>query len=47
MCMLSEQIELLRNKLDALIKEHASYEEIYQTSQELDKYITEYYKMTM
>ncbi len=42
--MLREEIEKLRSKLDALILEQASFDEIYQTSKELDKCIAEYYQ---
>ena len=42
--MLSEKIEELRAKLDALVMSDAPYDEIYKVSQELDKYITEYYQ---
>lgn len=41
--MIMKSIDTLRNKLDTLIKEGASYEEIYQVSIELDKYIVKYY----
>ncbi len=45
--MLREKIDELRLKLNELISKGATYEEIYKVSQELDRYITEYYKMQM
>lgn len=42
--MLRNKIETLREKLDNLILRSAPYDEIYKVSQELDKYISEYYK---
>ena len=42
--MLNEKIELLRKKLNRLVKNNAPYEEIYKVSIELDKYIVEYYE---
>ncbi len=44
--MLSQKIEELRAKLDALVAKGATYDEIYEVSKELDKYITQYYKRT-
>ena len=44
MCLLKEKIDELRIKLNELISQGATYEEIYKASQELDKYITEYYR---
>lgn len=42
--MLREKIETLREKLDNLILTNAPYDEIYEVSRELDKYIAEYYR---
>lgn len=42
--MLMEKIESLKEKLDELVLNKASYEEIYEVSVELDKYIVQYYK---
>lgn len=39
-----EKLEKLKKKLNNLIKNNASYEDTLKTSQELDKYITMYYK---
>lgn len=39
-----ELLESNREKLENLIESNASYEEIVKVSQELDKYITMYYK---
>ena len=39
-----ELLESHREKLENLIESNASYEEIVKVSQELDKYITMYYK---
>lgn len=44
---MNKQKELLENhreKLESLIESNASYEDIVKASQELDKYITMYYK---
>lgn len=38
-----KDLEKHRRKLDNLIKNNASYEDIVKASQELDKYITMYY----
>lgn len=40
---MKEKIEELREELNKLIESEASYEEILQKSQELDKYIIEVY----
>jgi hypothetical protein len=42
--MLKNKIETLREKLDSLIFNNAPYDEIYNVSRELDKYIAEYYR---
>ena len=42
--MLKEKIENLREKLDNLIVTNAPYNEVYEVSRELDKYIAEYYR---
>ena len=42
--MLKDKIENLREKLDNLIIANAPYEQIYELSRELDKYIAEYYR---
>ena len=42
--MLKEKIETLREKLDDLIVTDAPYEEVYEVSRELDKYIARYYR---
>ena len=42
--MLREKIDELRLELDELVLQGATYEEIYKVSQELDKYIAEYYR---
>lgn len=42
--MLKDKIECLREKLDNLVVKNAPYEEIYKLSQQLDKYIAEYYR---
>lgn len=39
-----ELLESNREKLENLIESNASYEDIVKASQELDKYITMYYK---
>lgn len=40
----NEILEIHREKLENLIDNNASYEDIVKASQELDKYITMYYK---
>lgn len=42
--MLKDKIECLREKLDNLVVKNAPYEEIYKVSQQLDKYIAQYYR---
>lgn len=42
--MIKKEICSLKNKLNDLIINGASYEEIYKASQELDLLIVEYYK---
>ena len=40
----NEILEIHREKLENLIENNAYYEDIVKASQELDKYITMYYK---
>ena len=40
----NEILESHREKLENLIENNASYEDVVKASQELDKYITMYYK---
>ena len=42
--MVNEKIENLKEELNELVANNASFEEIYRVSKLIDKYLIEYYK---